>query len=85
MIAKLQIISPPMQWSNKEINNVAYSIIPNVIDKDKILGEYYKKGDFIDNICIPVPGLHNLSNITAALAASRMIGVSYDTIKILIL
>ena len=32
-------------------------------------------------ITISVPGLHNLSNITAAIAASRMIGVSFNEIK----
>ena len=31
--------------------------------------------------CIPIPGLHNLSNITAAIAATRMIGVSFKKIK----
>ena len=69
------------QWSNKKINNIAYSIIPNVINKNNTIGEYYENGDFIDTLTIPVPGLHNLSNITAAIAASRMIGVSFKEIK----
>ncbi len=69
------------QWSNKEINNIAYSIIPNVINKNNTIGKYYENGNFIDTLTIPVPGLHNLSNITAAIAASRMIGVSFKEIK----
>ncbi len=69
------------QWSNKKINNIAYSIIPNVINKNNTIGKYYENGDFIDILTIPVPGLHNLSNITAAIAASRMIGVSFKEIK----
>ena len=69
------------QWSNKKINNIAYSIIPNVINKNNTIGEYYENGHFIDTLTIPVPGLHNLSNITAAVAASRMIGVSFKEIK----
>ncbi len=69
------------QWSNKKIHNIAYSIIPNVINKNNTIGEYYENGDFIDTLTIPVPGLHNLSNITAAIAASRMIGVSFKEIK----
>ena len=69
------------QWSNKKINNIAYSIIPNVINKNNTIGEYYENGNFIDTLTIPVPGLHNLSNITAAVAASRMIGVSFKEIK----
>ena len=69
------------RWSNKEINNISYSIIPNEINKDNTIGKYYENGNFIDEISIPVPGLHNLSNITAAIAASRMVGVSFSDIK----
>ena len=69
------------QWSNKKIDNIAYSIIPTVINKNNTIGEYYESGDFIGTLTIPVPGLHNLSNITAAIAASRMIGVSFKKIK----
>ncbi len=69
------------QWSIKEINNIAYSIIPNKLNKDKTFGKYYEHGKFIDNINISIPGLHNLSNITAAIAACRMIGVSFKEIK----
>ncbi len=69
------------QWSIKERNNIAYSLIPNIVNKDKTIGKYYEHGKFIDIINIPVPGLHNLSNITAAIAACRMVGVSFKEIK----
>ncbi|ABM71230.1 Probable UDP-N-acetylmuramate-alanine ligase [Prochlorococcus marinus str. MIT 9515] len=69
------------QWSIKEKNNITYSIIPNTINKDITIGKYYEHGDFVDSINIPIPGLHNLSNITAAIAACRMIGVSFKEIK----
>ena len=69
------------QWSIKERNNIAYSIIPKIVNKDKTIGKYYEHGKFIDTINIPVPGLHNLSNITAAIAACRMVGVSFKEIK----
>ncbi len=69
------------KWSNKEINNITYSIIPNIVNNTNTIGEYYEKGNFIDTICVPVPGLHNLSNITAAIGASRMVGVSFNEIK----
>ncbi len=69
------------QWSIKEKNNIAYSIIPNIVNKDKTIGNYYESGKFIDMINIPVPGLHNLSNITAAIAACRMVGLSFKEIK----
>ncbi len=69
------------QWSIKESEKIAYSIIPIEVNKDNTIGKYYENGNFIDIIKIPVPGLHNLSNITAAIAASRIIGVSFNEIK----
>ena len=69
------------QWSNKEIHNIAYSIIPNNVNKKNTIGRYYERGNFVDLIKIPIPGLHNLSNITAAIAATRMVGVSFKEIK----
>ncbi len=69
------------QWSNNEIKNITYSIIPKVVNKNNTIGKYYENGNYIDMITIPVPGLHNLSNITGAIAASRMIGVSFKKIK----
>ena len=69
------------QWSNKEVNEIAYSIIPKEINETHTIGEYYENGDCIDKINIPIPGLHNLSNVTAAIAASRMIGVTFKEIK----
>ena len=69
------------QWSNNEKAKVDYSIIPIDTNKTYTLGKYYEKGQYIDDLKIPVPGLHNLSNVTASIAASRMIGVDFKTIK----
>ncbi len=69
------------KWSNKEIKNIPYSLIPKVTNKNHTIGKYYENGKFVDMIKIPIPGLHNLSNITAAIAASRMIGVTLKEIK----
>jgi len=51
------------------------------INSKYTIGKYYENGNFISNLNIPIPGLHNLSNITAAIAASRMIGVDFTEIK----
>ena len=69
------------KWSNNTTNNVAYSIIPTEINEYQTIGKYYENGNFISNLNIPIPGLHNLSNVTAAIAASRMIGVDFVEIK----
>ncbi len=70
-----------IQWSNTSVFNVAYALIPTEINKSLTVGKYYENGNFISSINIPIPGLHNLSNITAAIAASRMIGVDFLKIK----
>ena len=69
------------KWSNKEINKIAYSLIPKSITKNHTIGEYFEDGNLIDIIKVPIPGLHNLSNITASIAASRMVGVTFKKIK----
>ena len=74
-------INSANNWSNKEINRATYSIIPYSIGRTQTTGKYYENGKFIDNLNIPIPGLHNLSNITASIAASRMIGVEFNDIK----
>ena len=69
------------KWSIKESEKMDYSIIPTLINKSHTIGRYYEKGNFIDILKIPIPGLHNLSNITGAIAASRMVGVDFNDIK----
>jgi UDP-N-acetylmuramate--alanine ligase len=69
------------KWSNTTADNVAYSIIPTEINGCQTIGKYYENENFISNLNIPIPGLHNLSNITAAIAASRMIGIEFIEIK----
>jgi len=68
-------------WSNNTTHNISYAIIPTEINKSYTSGKYYENGNFICSLDIPIPGLHNLSNITAAIAASRMIGVNFIEIK----
>ncbi len=69
------------KWSNTTTTKVAYAIIPTEINNTHTIGKYYENGNFISIINIPIPGLHNLSNITASIAASRMIGVDFIEIK----
>ena len=69
------------KWSNTTPIKIAYALIPTEINKSHTIGKYYENGNFISSIKIPIPGLHNLSNITAAIAASRMIGVDFLEIK----
>ena len=68
-------------WSNITANKATYAIIPTEIKESNTVGKYYENGKFISTLDIPIPGLHNLSNVTAAIAASRMIGVNFLEIK----
>jgi UDP-N-acetylmuramate--alanine ligase len=68
-------------WSNISANKATYAIIPTEINASNTVGKYYENGNFISNLDIPIPGQHNLSNITAAIAAARMIGVDFVKIK----
>ena len=74
-------LNPNIQWSNKEKDKVEFSITPDLVTKTHTTGKYYENGNFIDILKIPIPGLHNLSNITASIAASRLIGVDFEQIK----
>ena len=69
------------KWSNTSVNKVKYALIPTEINENQTIGEYYENGNFISSLNIPIPGLHNLCNITAAIAASRMVGVDFIEIK----
>ena len=69
------------KWSNTSVNKVKYALIPTEINENHTIGEYYENGNFISSLNIPIPGLHNLCNITAAIAASRMVGVDFIEIK----
>ena len=68
-------------FSTKTIDNINFSLIPKESNGCEIIAEYYEKGIFIDTICIPVPGIHNLSNTIAAIAACRETGIDFYIIK----
>ena len=68
-------------FSIKKIDNMDFSLIPKKSDGCEIIAEYYEKGIFIDLIKIPIPGIHNLSNTIAAIAACRRAGIIFENIK----
>ncbi|AIQ96115.1 UDP-N-acetylmuramate--alanine ligase [Prochlorococcus sp. MIT 0801] len=68
-------------FSIKKINNIDFALIPKESNGYEIIAEYYEKEKFIDVIKIPVPGIHNLSNTVAAIAACRVAGILFKDIK----
>ena len=68
-------------FSIKKIRNIDFALIPKESNGCEIIAEYYEKEKIIDIIKIPIPGIHNLSNTVAAIAASRVAGILYKDIK----
>ncbi len=68
-------------FSIKKINNIDFALIPKECNGCEIIAEYYEKEKFIEIIKIPVPGIHNLSNALAAIAACRLAGIPFKDIK----
>ena len=52
------------------------------MDGKQTIANYYEKDHFIDQIKICIPGQHNLNNTLAAIAASRLSGISFSEINI---
>ena len=68
-------------WSIKTHNNVDFSAIPVKISGLHTIADFYENGNFIEQITIPIPGLHNLSNSIGAIAACRAEGMPFEKIK----
>jgi len=68
-------------FSIKEINNIDFALIPKTSNGCEIVAAYYENEKLIDTIEIPVPGIHNLSNTIAAIAACRTAGILFKDIK----
>ncbi len=68
-------------FSIEKISNIDFALIPKESNGYEIVAEYYEKEKFIDIIKIPVPGIHNLSNAVAAIAACRIAGIDFKDIN----
>jgi len=67
-------------WSIKNTRNVDFAMISKKFDSEYTIADYYEKGQAITRLKIPIPGIHNLSNITAAIAACRIINIDINCI-----
>ena len=68
-------------FSISKISNIDFALIPKESNGCEIIAEYYEQEKFIDILTIPVPGIHNLSNTVAAIAACRVAGILFKDIK----
>tara|TARA_Y100001978_G_scaffold132066_1_gene118120 strand:- start:142 stop:1476 length:1335 start_codon:yes stop_codon:yes gene_type:complete len=73
-------ISSDFKWSIKKKYNVNFALIPKKINPDYTIADYYENEQFITTLKIPIPGIHNLSNITAVISACRIINIEINNI-----
>ena len=65
-------------WSVHTSDNVDFAALPVQLDGDRCQARFFENGKPVGEFTLPMPGLHNLSNATAALAACRMEGLSLE-------
>lgn len=65
-------------WSIQRSDNVDFAGLPVALEGDRTIADLYEQGNFVGQISLPMPGLHNLSNTIGALAACRMEGVPLE-------
>ena len=69
---------PDCWWSVTSHEGVDFAALPLQLDGDRCLARFYEAGQAVGDFTLPMPGLHNLSNATAALAACRMEGIPFE-------
>ena len=65
-------------WSVQTSDEVDFAALPLQLDGDRCHARFFESGKAVGEFTLPMPGLHNLSNATAALAACRMEGLSLE-------
>ena len=74
-------IKSDFKWSTVNVDNINYSLIPISQTATSTIAHYFEQEELISELEIPIPGLHNLSNVAAAIAACRIHNVDFDIIK----
>ncbi|MEB3316997.1 MAG: UDP-N-acetylmuramate--L-alanine ligase [Cyanobacteriota bacterium] len=68
-------------WSIQEGAGVEFAALALSERGDGTAAEFYERGVRVGTLDVPLPGRHNLSNITGALAACRMEGIPFDDLR----
>ena len=68
-------------WSTHQTDAVDFAAIAREQRGDGTWADFYECGERVGSFELPLPGLHNLSNATAAMAACRLEGVPFATLK----
>ncbi|MEB3305946.1 MAG: UDP-N-acetylmuramate--L-alanine ligase [Cyanobacteriota bacterium] len=68
-------------WSIQDPDQADYTALALQERGDGTTAAYYERGEQIGTLEVPLPGRHNLSNVTAALAACRREGVPFADLR----
>ena len=68
-------------WSVKTSAGVDFAALPICLNGDQTIADIYEQGKRMGQITLPMPGLHNLSNAMAAIAACRLEGLSFEDVQ----
>jgi UDP-N-acetylmuramate--alanine ligase len=68
-------------WSIQSPEGVDYAALATSERGDGTTADYYERGERIGTLEVPLPGRHNLSNVTAALAACRLQGIPFADLR----
>jgi UDP-N-acetylmuramate--alanine ligase len=68
-------------WSTKNPEGVAFAAIALEERGDGTRAEFFEQGQLLGSFDLPLPGRHNLSNATAAMAACRLEGVPFAELR----
>ena len=68
-------------WWSTTTKDVDFAALPLQLNGDSTVAEFYEQGQRIGEFRLPLPGLHNLSNAVAAMAACRLHGVSFPELR----
>ena len=69
-------------WSTDASEGVDFASIPLELNGDSTVAAFFERGEQVGTFRLPLPGLHNLSNATAAMAACRLHGVSFAELRL---
>ncbi len=69
-------------WSITQSEGLSFAAIASEVRGDGSTAAFFEDGTQVGTIEVPLPGLHNLSNLTAAMAACRLEGVSFAELRL---
>jgi UDP-N-acetylmuramate--alanine ligase len=68
-------------WSTRDPQSADFAAIADELSGDSTVATFYEQGKAVGQFRLPLPGLHNLSNATAAMAVCRLHGISFAELR----